>query len=183
MFDGVTKGAKRFGMVGLGSFLLGTFLIGVYVSFFQDSFRKDMLGLLLLWLVVVGARVVPSKLEGELSAFCDVMKWQIAIAAAAAAVVAPIGLDSKGQLSSGFEGPVYLFLVSSGCAAIGYALLREAEQQLKDKARAEEREESARLVGSVVAGAVDSRLMKEVEGLRGEVERLKRPWWMRLGRK
>jgi len=183
MFDGATKGAKRSGVLGLVAFTVGTLLIGLYVSFFQDSFREDMLGLLLLWLVVVGARVIPAKREGELSAFSDVMKWQIAIAAAAAAVVAPLGLNSEGQLASGFEGPVYLFLISSGCAAVGYALLREAEQQLKDKARAEEREESARLAGSVMAGAVDRRLMNEVDELRGEIERLKQPWWRRLGRK
>ena len=183
LFDGVTPGAKRWGIVGLVLFVLGTLLIGVYVTFFQDSDLLVMVGLLALWLVVVGSRVAVTARERELSAFIEVMKWQIAIGAAAAAVIAPIGLDPQGQLNPGFIGPAVLFLVSSGCAALGYALLREADQQIQARSAKQECDEKARLIGEQVAAAVDSRsvaqLEKEVERLRCEVARLDKPWWKR----
>lgn len=209
MFEGVTRGAKISGYLGIGAFLVGTLLIGLYVSFGQDGVQIEMLGLLFLWLIIVGLRVGFADREGEIAAFSDVMKWQIAIAAAAAAVIAPLELDAAADIataeldgaerilpaepnveagiSTGLQGPIILFLVSSGCAAIGYALLREAEQQLKAKVETETWEKIACLIGRQIVdadGTTSTALMRdEVDDLRREVGWLRLPWWRRLGRK
>lgn len=182
-FEGASTSARKYGYAGIILFLFGTLLLGVYFAFFQSGDPLVTIGLPVLWLIVVALRVGPAAPERELSAFVEVMKWQIAIGAAAAAIIAPIGLDPEGELSPGFFAPVTLFLVSSGCAAAGYALVREGALQVQAATAERESAEQARVLGEQVAAAVDSRavtqLQEEVEFLRGEVSRLDQPWWKR----
>ena len=183
MFDGASTGARRFGILGVLVFVAGTLVIGVYVGFVQGGDRLVSVGLPALWLVVVALRVGPATRERELSAFVEVMKWQIAIGAAAAAIIAPIGLDPEGHLNLGFAGPVFLFLVSSGFAAVGYALVREASLQIEGAAAKRASEEQARLleeaVKAAVASSTVSNLQAEIQLMREEITRLDQPWWKR----
>lgn len=154
LFKGITKGAKWSAGIGFGLFILGTLAVAIYVAAGPGGNPLVTVMLPALWLIIVISRVLVTTNESDFAAFMDLMKWQIGIAAAAAAVVAPIGLDPNGTMRPEFEGPVILFMTSSILAAIGYALASEAWSQHQDRIKQEERTELAQNIRRELATAI-----------------------------
>lgn len=156
LFSGTTTGAKWMAIIGFSLFMLGTLILAVFVTFGPGGNILVTIGLPALWLVIVISRVAVTTKESDFDAFMELMKWQIAIAAAAAAIAAPIALDPDGKMRPEFEGILILFLISSALAAIGYALAREAWTQHREHLTKQQRNEDARAFAMEVASALNS---------------------------
>lgn len=156
LFSGTKTGAKWMAIIGFFLFILGTLILAIFVSFGPGGNFLVTIGLPALWLVIVISRVVVTTKESDFDAFMELMKWQIAIAAAAAAIAAPIALDPDGKMRPELEGILILFLISSALAAIGYALAREAWIQHREHLTKQQRDEDARAFAKEVASALNS---------------------------
>jgi len=154
LFSGVTTGAKWSARIGFILFMAGTIAVALHVALKPGGDPLVTIGLPAVWLIIVISRIAVTTTESDFAAFMELMKWQIAIAAAAAAIVAPIGLDPDGSMRSDFKGPVYLFLSSSILAAIGYALAREAWSQHLENQERDKKTRTIQIFANEVATAL-----------------------------
>lgn len=153
MFEGASATATVAGWFGIGIFVLGVLVSDVFIGVVLSTTAPLIWGPVVVWVAIFAVRVglAPQK---EWPTFVELMKWQIGIGAATAAIVVPAALTEGGDSllqEKGVRMALFLVFTASLAGALGFALSREAALQAAAHDEQVQRDTERRLLARAIA--------------------------------